>query len=264
MRHLLRALVVLLAVPAAAAGQSSSRISLEDVTWGTCVHFLVSPELVGKLLPRDAVPLQAGQGVGLPVAVQYVLREQADFAAWSPASLCLYRPRALEIEGRRIGGEGLEPETIGLLTIAARFGADAARSQFVAGLFTTNWRVEKSVETNRSAVDFETMRVQFGKAPKSDDDRLSVRIGRVTLVWDGHPAADSAAAGPVTQLGSAEGRDGKPWGLDLELRPERTRSMVGALLVQGKGDLAKALRASPVRFVGPYVEGGSGALTLHR
>jgi hypothetical protein len=30
--------------------------------------------------------------------------------------------------------------------------------------------------------------------------------------------------------------------------------------VQGKGDLARALRSSPIRYVGPNVRGGGGEL----
>jgi hypothetical protein len=40
--------------------------------------------------------------------------------------------------------------------------------------------------------------------------------------------------------------------------------MVGALRVEGKDDLAKALQASPIRMLGPAFWGGSGEVTFQR
>jgi hypothetical protein len=40
--------------------------------------------------------------------------------------------------------------------------------------------------------------------------------------------------------------------------------MVGSLKVEGKDDLAKLLKASPIRFVGPVYQGGTGSLHFGR
>ena len=36
----------------------------------------------------------------------------------------------------------------------------------------------------------------------------------------------------------------------------------GALRIEGKGELAQVLTASPIRYVGPIVWGGSGSMTF--
>ena len=48
----------------------------------------------------------------------------------------------------------------------------------------------------------------------------------------------------------------------LALTPEWTKGMAGSLRVEGDDDFAKAVKASPIRFVGPAVMGGRGELAL--
>jgi hypothetical protein len=40
--------------------------------------------------------------------------------------------------------------------------------------------------------------------------------------------------------------------------------MAGSLRVEGKGDFADAVKASPIRFVGPALLGGGGELAFRR
>ena len=40
--------------------------------------------------------------------------------------------------------------------------------------------------------------------------------------------------------------------------------MVGSLQVEGNDDFAKAIKASPIRFVGPALLGGGGELAFGR
>jgi hypothetical protein len=46
----------------------------------------------------------------------------------------------------------------------------------------------------------------------------------------------------------------------MRVAPTSSRSMIGSLIVQGDDDLAKALRSSPIRYVGPNYRGGGGEL----
>jgi hypothetical protein len=48
----------------------------------------------------------------------------------------------------------------------------------------------------------------------------------------------------------------------MTLAPSYSRAMAGALKVDGKDALAKALRASPTRFAGPAYLGGAGSVTF--
>jgi hypothetical protein len=51
---------------------------------------------------------------------------------------------------------------------------------------------------------------------------------------------------------------------DLVLTASWSRAMIGSLKVEGKDDLAKLLKASPIRFVGPVYQGGTGSLQFSR
>jgi hypothetical protein len=50
----------------------------------------------------------------------------------------------------------------------------------------------------------------------------------------------------------------------LLLTPEWTKAMVGSLQVEGEDAFADAIKASPIRFVGPAVVGGEGELAFGR
>ncbi len=247
-------------------GEPSARWQLQGLQWGTCLEFLIDPKLIDKFLPETAVPVRA-DAVKLVPALARVISDQPEYAGWSPASLCWFTFDVIEIEGRRVEGE--EGETgplIGVLGVAARIsGSLTAESDVAHRFYTTSWQVQKAAEgKGRSSINFETIRGTFGTAPKSTDDRYLVRIGKTNITWDGHPASDSLVGSPFVRSYAALGADSKPWRVDLSVSPLLQRSMVGAVIVQGKGDLAKALRSSPIRFVGPHYAGGSGELTLVR
>jgi hypothetical protein len=101
--------------------------------------------------------------------------------------------------------------------------------------------------------------------PGSDAHLYSVRTAKTLLVWSGGTAGDSTRLKqPIAEAWSIPGLRQGAWVADLDLAPAWSRPMVGSLTVEGKGDLAKALKASPIRFVGPYYRGGAGELRLSR
>jgi hypothetical protein len=88
-----------------------------------------------------------------------------------------------------------------------------------------------------------------------------VRVGKTTVTWDGRPARDSAAVAEPVSIGwSKRTLKGDLAEGQVVLTPGHSRAMVGALKVEGKGDLAKALKASPTRFAGPSYSGGGGTV----
>ena len=50
----------------------------------------------------------------------------------------------------------------------------------------------------------------------------------------------------------------------MTLSPSFSRAMVGALKIEGKDALAKALKASPTRFAGPAYWGGGGSVAFRQ
>jgi hypothetical protein len=116
------------------------------------------------------------------------------------------------------------------------------------------------------------VQTKLGKVPEVDengvssgDDRFQVKVGKTLVTWDGHQAADSAKASGSVEIAwaSTPGGPGKGNG-SLTLTPQWASAMVGSLKVEGKDDLAKALKGSPVRFVGPLYRGGGGEVRLGR
>ena len=69
---------------------------------------------------------------------------------------------------------------------------------------------------------------------------------------------------PIQESWSVSGLRGQMWNARLIRTPSWSRPLVGSLTVEGKGDLAKALKASPIRFVGPLYIGGGGELHFSR
>jgi hypothetical protein len=116
------------------------------------------------------------------------------------------------------------------------------------------------------------MEAKIGKVPVSDvngvpssDDRFQVKIRKTLITWDGHPAKDSTQTNGSVEIVWASSETSSPKGNGhLTLTPQWSSPMVGSLKVEGKDDLAKALRASPVRFVGPVYRGGGGEIELSR
>jgi hypothetical protein len=113
--------------------------------------------------------------------------------------------------------------------------------------------------------------LSVGKVPEEDedgvpstDDRFQMRIGKTVVTWDGRLAGDTVPVpGPMAISWTATtGSRGGFLNGQMTLAPSYSRAMAGALKVDGKDALARALRASPTRFAGPAYLGGAGSVTL--
>jgi hypothetical protein len=103
------------------------------------------------------------------------------------------------------------------------------------------------------------------KPPQSENDVYDVRIGKTRLIWNGRAAGDSTRVErPLRELWLAKGASGTMWRIQTTLQPTWMRPLVGVLTVEGKDDLAKALKGSPTRFVGPLYFGGAAELRFSR
>ena len=127
-------------------------------------------------------------------------------------------------------------------------------------LLVSNSRLDNSLKSIGMRAD--GIRCAFGKVPGSSDDRYEIRYDRTTLIWDGRTTGDSTAAPAITPGWVARARGGRLLSVEQQLEPVGARLMVGALRIEGKGELAQALTASPIRYVGPIVWGGSGTMTF--
>lgn len=259
---------------APAAGQQSPwsgdprfKWTVENTRAAWCVHFLVDPQTAGEGLPPGYSPLPATAAPELHPAMQRAVADEPQYASWVPSALCSYYFVSLLVGGRRIDDDkpGNVPALAWWGVLAAEGSAADARVVYALRQFgTNNWKIQKPATS--AMLDLADVDMLAGKVPPGTDDRYELQIGKTVLLFDGHPAPDSTLrTAPLDQSWVfSPARGGVVWRISANLQPVLTRALVGALRIQGKDDLANALRASPIRLVGPIYSGGTGQILFFR
>ena len=278
MRHRLLSLVAALAsatLPAALAAQQDSVSSetwrVEGLRKAFCVEMLLAPTSHAlQDLPSGYRPVPASETAGLHVALRSVVESQPEYAAWSPSSLCFITADTVRTSEYTVGDRRRRRQLLFATWTVRASGGSGSVADVALDLFSNNDRLIRSARLGDHILHDGTL--QVGLVPAEDDEgvpstdqRFLAKLGKSTIVWDGRPARDSSAV--RTQPQRAWVAPGARRGLvtgQVVLAAAHERPMVGALKVEGKGDLAKALKASPTRFAGPVYEGGSASITFAR
>ncbi len=138
-----------------------------------------------------------------------------------------------------------------------------SRRDFVLELFGASGELAHSAE--QAKVKLREARSSRSKPAQRENDLYDVRIGKTRLIWNGRATGDSTRVeGPLRELWLTKGASGTMWRVQTTVQPVWTRPLVGVLTVEGKDDLARALKASPTRFVGPLYFGGGAELRFSR
>jgi hypothetical protein len=262
----MRALLVA-AGTAAAVGVTAVAAQGQGEPWrfngmrnGFCVEFLVDSARIRSFLPSGAMPLRADRMQQLHPAIARTVQEQPEFGAWTPASACFYFFDEVVVAGRPMASTRPEGEMIGFVSFAARMLEDRGRSGDVLDvLLASNWKGMRSADDEGLSLQRASVAVE--DIPNSANRRVTVKVGGTVLRWEGHGASDSAAASsPVERRWMVKGVDRRYRLVTMRLTPANSRSLIGSLIVEGDGDLAKAMRGSPIRYVGPGYRGGNGEL----
>jgi hypothetical protein len=243
---------------------------LDELRNAFCIQFLVDPAQASRRLPRGTRPVSASQARDLHPALRGVVEGQSEFATWVPSSLCLYYFGLVEVDGNQVRDRNpSKSPMLGFWTMAAADSLSGKRQDLALEVITNNGRLESSA--NAGGLDIRSVRSSFGPVPPDEEgassglDRYQIRIGKTQIIWDGRAGFDSTAPGRSLARGwRAEGKRGGWVNGDLALSPNWSRAMIGSLRVEGKDDLAKLLKASPIRFVGPVYQGGTGSLQFGR
>jgi hypothetical protein len=238
--------------------------ALQGLKAGFCVRFLIEPRMAGRELRDGFLLLRADQDDALHPALRQVIETQPEFASWVPSSLCFYHLDAVQLGDRRIAEKDpRKAQMLGLWSLATAERGTRARRDLVLNMYASRQRLVRAAEAAR-------VRLHEAKSVVSDAidttaDQYSVEIGKTLLVWNGRTAGDSSRVDrPIEESWSVTGVRQGVWSGNLVLAPTWSRALVGSLRVEGKGDLAKALKGSPIRFVGPFYRGGGGELRLSR
>lgn len=238
---------------------------LEHLQAGYCIDFLVPPKLADKALPSGLVPVRADRVPTLNPVLKDVIATGDSFATWAPSEVCTYFYDATSI-GTRWVADRKHPQ---VFTVWSIWGAPAEAGKggpvrAAVSLRAADWH---AAELGKQVfLDLQDVDASAGKVPESTtDDRYSIKIGKTVMTWDGHLTGDTLQAGQqFDRTWWAEGRSNTTWTVRAEFHPAGSRLMVGSLRVSGKDDLAKALKASPIRWVGPMYWGGDGQIEFIR
>jgi hypothetical protein len=237
--------------------------TLEGLRVGQCVRFLMEPGAAVKQLRPGSRLVRADQDPTLHPSLRSVVDGQTEFASWAPASLCLYYSDAIRLGTRRLGSK--DPRKGQMLGIWAVAAADqrGSRRDFVLELFGGSRELAHFAQ--QGGLKVAKARSSRSRLAESGNDRHDVRVGKTRLVWNGRAAGDSTrVSGPLRELWLTKGASGTMWRVQTTVQPTWMRPLVGVLTVEGKDNLAKALKASPTRFVGPLYFGGSAELRFSR
>lgn len=249
------------------AGDPRIKWEIEDTHAGWCVHFLVDPQTAGQALPPGYRPISAATAQGLHPAIQRAIEQEPQYASWVPSALCSYYFKSVLANGRRVSDEkpGDVPALAWWGVLASEGPEPGARVVYALRLFGCNsWKIRKPAAS--AMLDLEEVDMLAAKVPGAAEDHYRLKIGKTVLLFDGHPAADSTLQeAPVDQSWVFSPSRGAPvWRVSAVLHPTMTRALVGALRIEGKDDLATALRTSPIRLVGPIYSGGTGQILFFR
>ncbi len=199
------------------------------------------------------------------------MTNQPEFAGWTPSKICLYYMQTVDVGSLRVSER--DPEKVpmvGVWSLSATGGAGQGAHEVALRLFTNNGRLERAAEV--SGLDLRRVDSEVRSLPNEDDAkappigiRRTVKLRKTLLTWEGRQVDDSTRVeGAVTMLWRAESKRRGAMTASLALTPEWTKGMAGSLRVEGDDDFAEAIKASPIRFVGPALMGGAGQLAFRR
>lgn len=248
-----------------AADQKQSQLwTLQGLGTGYCVRFVIEPRAAARELKSGFRLIPANQDRALHPALQGMVRRQPEFASWSPSNLCFYFGEAVQVGSRRVAEKNpRNQQMIAVWTLATREEKTGARRDLVLGMFSARGNLNRAAE--QAGVRLDEAHTSVVDSAASANDMYSVKLERTLLIWRGHSAGDSTRVDhPIQESWSLPASRGGIWAVQFTYHPVWSRPLVGSLTVEGKGDLSKALKGSPIRFVGPLYLGGTGELRFSR
>ncbi len=257
MRHLKILLAFLAVTPLAAQDRAQTEWTLHDARGGFCIWYLADPELVREIIPKD-VTTQAASGVGsgLPPALARVIQDEPRFASWIPGAICVGVYASASVDGKEVvaakGGDRVTVVTHSLAAVDPR-GIPGA-GHYLIDLGTDRGSLARAGEL--AGIKTSDRSVDINKVPDSDDDEVEVKIGKAKIHWQGHPTGVSRVDSTRSMSFGYAGLRLSSWEVQVEAAPMEVQAVVGALRIEGKDDLSRVLRASPIRYVGPIERGG--------
>jgi hypothetical protein len=241
---------------------------LPDTRKGFCIQLLLDPAKLREL-PDGVRLLPADTYKDLHPVLRRVVTEQPEYKSWSPSSLCFYYLTRVVGASKAIGGEKnpAKAPVLGIWTVAGHRDGSGP-GDVVLDVRSNDGDLRDAAD--HAGLDLENLSSSIGPVPREDgpprpeEHRYQIRFGKTMLVWDGRGGEDTTRTPPaVTWQWQASGSNRRWLTGELTLKPATSTPMLGSLRIEGNDAMARALQASPIRYVGPSYEGGEGELRLH-
>ncbi len=236
--------------------------TLSGARGGYCIWYLADSATVRRFVPKHVTLTTAGDGAALTPFLARTVQDEPRFAGWIPGSICLHFYAKISRDGKVIAAA--DP---GHMLVIATNAVAAHAAEGVAGatLYLVNFMTDdRSVQKAAQdvGVDMDKVSVTTRVGTEGGDSDVVIELGGVVINWTGHPSGEpSVGTTHSMSFGYAGARTVK-WLLRLDQQPAGSRVMVGSLQISGKNALATALKASPVRDIGPELSGGTATLTF--
>jgi hypothetical protein len=232
---------------------------LQGLRASYCVRFLMNPRAASEQLRSGYRLLPANQDSTLHSALRHSIEAQPEFSSWVPSRACFYFTDAVQIGQRKLVEKDNRYQMLGVWTVAATDQKGGARRDIAVDLYASRRSLLRGAEA--AGVRLRDAHSVVDDQADSTNNIYSVKLERTLLVWHGRTSGDSTRVSqPIQESWVAPGMRGRLWNVRFSVTPAWAQPLVGSLTVEGKGDLAKALKASPIRFVGPIYRQGSGEL----
>lgn len=234
-----------------------------DAQGGFCVWYLADPTVAPGLVPVGTPLRPASATASLPEVLLRIVQDEPRFAEWIPAVLCVGRFVAVAADGTPAGTMRDGPPmllTLSALAAASPYGQDAGWQLSTIGLDAGS--LDRVAERSWIANREPSLRVREGI--EGEDTEWELALDGTKLIWSGHPAGATRVGTTRSMSFGYAGNRNSRWLVALRMAPTEEQNQVGALRVEGKNALAMALKASPIRAVGPLSRGGELTMTFRR
>ncbi len=253
----------------AAQNQSSQTWQLQPLRARWCVYYLMDSTTAEKKLPGSYRVRAAHDFPGLSPAVARLIHDEPTYGSWVPAQLCTSHFDLARVADQQTGDSAATLADSHVLvtwligaTPLTDLGASGS-TYYIADLRSNNWRLLRQAEM--WALRTDRTESQVGKVPESTEDFYEIHVGRTVVRWEGHLAGDSAWAAPaVEEKWYTDSARNSRIHAEAAFRADSAQNIAGTLRIVGKDDLAKSLRASPIRMLGPMTWGGGGKIDFSK
>ncbi|HEY4319548.1 MAG TPA: hypothetical protein VGM77_00105 [Gemmatimonadales bacterium] len=247
--------------PAAAQRPVRSEWVLTGSRGGYCVWYLADPAIAATMVPEGSVLTPAKDAQDLHPALLQIIRDEPRFGAWIPGAFCLGFYDDVTVDGRVVAHARPDrPIAFGTSSLDGSVPGTTDR-QLLLTLFTDTKAIDRAA--GQAGLDAAMAKVVL-KGRGESDPTVSITVDNVLVSWSGHPSGmPSVGTTRSLSFGYVGSHDSR-WHAELLAAPDSSQGLVGALEVDGRKSLAKALKSSPIRAIGRAEYGGHATLTFQR